>query len=258
MTYNEKAARRLEEMYRGHDVVAQRLATVERLQLQPGEAVLDIGSGPGFLAEHMAEQVGPTGRVCGVDYSPVLVDRAGARNAFEWLSYKEGDAAALPVEDASFDVVVSVQVAEFVEETSAFCTEAFRALKPGGRGLIIATDWDAISWFSDDPERMRRVLKAFEPHCPHTSLPKTLVPYLRAAGFQLIDIGTYPIINFRDDPADYSRQMALNIGGFAKQTGAVPATVVDAWLAELSELATAGRYYFLSNRVIFMVRRPST
>jgi ubiquinone/menaquinone biosynthesis C-methylase UbiE len=133
MRYDDAAAERLEAIYSGSDIVAQREHTLDLLALKPGERVIDVGSGPGFLTQAMAEVVGPSGLVRGVDISPEFVRRAAARNACPWLSYAEGDATALPEPDRSFDVVVSTQVAEYVPNIDRFSAEAFRVLKPGGR-----------------------------------------------------------------------------------------------------------------------------
>ena len=66
MDYDERAAEKLERVYTGRDVMRQRSHTLDILALQPGEHVLDVGSGPGFLAQDMAKAVGPTGRVLGL------------------------------------------------------------------------------------------------------------------------------------------------------------------------------------------------
>ena len=63
LQFSDKAARSLETIYSSADVVAQRQATLERLVLRSGESVIDIGCGPGFLCEDMAECVGESGRV---------------------------------------------------------------------------------------------------------------------------------------------------------------------------------------------------
>ncbi|WP_425038083.1 methyltransferase domain-containing protein [Primorskyibacter sp. S187A] len=105
MRYDDAAAERLEAVYLGPDVVAQRDDTLRRLAIQTDERVLDIGSGPGFLATQRITQ--------------------------DWLSYRTADAADLPFEDGAFDVVVSTQVAEYVPDIAQFCREVHRVLKPG-------------------------------------------------------------------------------------------------------------------------------
>ncbi len=151
MEYDEAAAERLEAVYLGPDVVAQRQDTLRCLSIVDGERVLDIGSGPGFLATALAEATGPSGKVVGVDISKQMVDRAASKSTHPWLSYQVADATKLPFEDDSFDVVVSTQVAEYVPDIEAFCSEVYRVLKPNGRALILATDWDAVCWHSENP-----------------------------------------------------------------------------------------------------------
>src|SRR3954465_2794093 len=90
LQFDNEAARKLETIYSSPDVVAQRSATLERLRLRPGEEVIDVGCGPGFLCEQMADCVGPTGRVLGVDVSEDLLAFARGRNTRGWLTYSYG------------------------------------------------------------------------------------------------------------------------------------------------------------------------
>src|SRR5215212_8580833 len=116
LQFSDEAARKLEAIYSSADVVAQRRATLNRLGLRPGERVIDIGCGPGFLCEEMAEAVGETGAVVGVELSEDLITLARARNACSWLTYQHGDAQALDVPDASFHVAASAQVLEYLDD----------------------------------------------------------------------------------------------------------------------------------------------
>lgn len=256
MTYDDAAAERLEAVYRCADMVAQRQETLRRLALRPGERVLDIGSGPGFLCQEMADIVGPSGAVRGVDISGDMVRRAVARNDRDWLSYVEGDAQGLPCRDGAFDAVVSTQVAEYVHDIARFCAEARRVLRPGGRGLIIATDWETVAWHSDVTARMRRVLDAFRPHCADPVLPRTLVPHLRQAGLKVTDVAVFMIVNTQWDEKSYSRYAAPFIAAYVRSQGSLPDAELEAWEAELEALGRDGRYWFTSCRVIFEVARP--
>jgi arsenite methyltransferase len=255
MTYDEAAAERLERIYRGRDVVAQRATTMEVLNLSAGEHVLDIGSGPGFLAAEVGSRVGPAGRVRGIDISEAMVERALRRNSMTWVDFATGDATHLPEPDGSYDAVVSTQVAEYVPDIGAFCREAFRVLRPGGRAVFLATDWDAIAWHSDHPARMRAVLDAFGPHCADTRLPRTLARHLREAGFKVDDVRIFPILNTAWDDASYSCQALSFIDAYVRPRNAIPAEMLDDWAAEQRALGASGDYYFLSNRVFFTARR---
>lgn len=257
MNFDDATAERLEAMYLDPDVAAQRKDTLRRLALKPGEHVLDLGSGPGFLSQAMAEAVGPSGRIHGIDISPVMIARANRRNSHAWLSFAEGDATALPEPDQIYDVVVSTQVAEYVPDMSRFCSEAFRVLKPGGRGLVMATDWDAVVWHSDDPSRMKRVLDAYRPHCADSRLPRTFAPRLREAGFTVTRVSAIPIINLDWDEGCYSRLNINFIAGYLRSQEALPESEIQAWEAELQELVAQGRYFFSLIRTIFEITRPA-
>jgi arsenite methyltransferase len=116
LKFTEDAARRLERLYLTTDVVAQRSETMKQLALSPGECVLDVGCGPGFLCESIAATVGSDGAVTGIDISSDLIALCRARNPPKWLSYAVGDATQIDQPDASFDVVVCTQVAEYVPD----------------------------------------------------------------------------------------------------------------------------------------------
>jgi ubiquinone/menaquinone biosynthesis C-methylase UbiE len=135
LTFTDEAARHLEKTYRTKDIVAQRRETIRHLNLSTDEKVLDIGCGPGFLCEEMSEIVGRHGAVVGIDISPDLVELCARREHPPWLSYEVGDATKLLQPDASFDVVVCTQVAEYVADVDVVLSEAFRVLKPDGRNF---------------------------------------------------------------------------------------------------------------------------
>jgi len=256
LDFDDKAAERLEAVYLGSDVVAQREDILARIAVRPGERVLDIGSGPGFLAAALAEATGPDGAVLGVDISEAMVRRAEARNARAWLSYAYGDATALPVGDGAFDVVVSTQVAEYVPDIAAFCSEVHRVLRPGGRALVLATDWDAVCWHSSDPDRMARVMAAFAPHCADPRLPRTLAPRLRAAGLALDGVSYFPIVNLSRYEGSYSRAMAPLLAAYVGAQRTVPGDELAAWAADLDALDARGEYFFSTGRFSFHCRRP--
>ena len=86
LKFTEEVASQLERNYLTKDVVAQRSETIKQLALSEGERVLDIGSGPGFLCESIADIVGRDGAVVGVDISSDLVARCKKRNPPEWLA----------------------------------------------------------------------------------------------------------------------------------------------------------------------------
>ena len=101
----------------------------------PGERVVDIGSGAGFDSFLAAQQVGPDGRVIGVDMTPEMLDKATATAAelgLEHVEFREGLAEALPVDGGWADAVISNGVINLCADKRAVLTEIRRVLKPGG------------------------------------------------------------------------------------------------------------------------------
>ena len=116
LRFNDGAARKLEAIYQSPDIVAQRRETLDYLRLRPGEFVIDIGCGPGFLSEEMADAVGARGFVLGIDIFDDLLSLADQRQHPTWLVYVRADARSLCVADLSFDVAVSAQTLEYLDD----------------------------------------------------------------------------------------------------------------------------------------------
>ena len=107
----------------------------QRSNLQPGETVLDLGSGAGLDAIVAASKVGPTGKVIGVDLNPSMCLKAQAHAAAAGLTMEchEGRMEDIPLGDASVDVVISNGVINLSFRKRRVVEEMFRVLKPGGR-----------------------------------------------------------------------------------------------------------------------------
>jgi arsenite methyltransferase len=107
--------------------------------LAPGEIVVDIGCGAGMDLLLAARRVGPAGRAIGVDMTASMIDaaRAAAREAgLGHVDVREGDTEALPVDDASVDVVISNGVLNLTSDKGRAFAEIARILRPGGRLLL--------------------------------------------------------------------------------------------------------------------------
>lgn len=104
-------------------------------RLEPGEHVLDLGSGAGTDSLVAAQMVGEEGRVVGIDMTPEMLAkarRAAGEMGAENVEFVEAEAERLPF-DASFDVVISNGVIDLIPDKDEVFAELFRVLRPGGR-----------------------------------------------------------------------------------------------------------------------------
>lgn len=107
--------------------------------LRPGQVILDLGAGAGFDAFLAAREVGSSGRVIGVDMTPEMISKARAnarRGGFAHVEFRLGEIEALPVADATVDVIISNCVINLCPDKRPVYREAFRVLKHGGHLVV--------------------------------------------------------------------------------------------------------------------------
>jgi arsenite methyltransferase len=230
-------------------VLRRRKLVYESLDAAPGDRILDVGCGPGFYSRELLDQVGPEGSVTGIDQSPQMLAVARRRSeGFGNISFEEGEATALPVESDSFDRALSVQVLEYVADVPRALAEMHRALRPGGRVVIWDVDWATLSWHSEDPSRMDRVLEAWDDHLAHASLPRTLAPSLRAAGFDDVRMDAHAFATTELSQETYGGATLPVIERYVRQQGSPD---VDAWADEQRALGKRGEFYFACMQFCF-------
>jgi len=257
LLYDEEATKRLLALYATPDIVAQRAQFLCALDPRPGERVLDVGSGPGFLAAAIAAAVGSSGTVHGVDISEPLLVVARSHCAHQaWVDFCHADAARLPFPDQHFDAVISTQVLEYVRDVDAAIAEMYRVVRPSGRVVIVDTDWDSIVWHTSNRERMNRVLAAWEHHAADPYLPRTMTKRLWRAGFRVESQFIMPLFNPAYDPNTYGTRLIKSIVSFVTGRNGITRDEADAWAGELIESGERGEYFFSLNRYLFVAKRP--
>ncbi|MEU5717594.1 methyltransferase domain-containing protein [Streptomyces sp. NPDC020403] len=119
--------------------------------LRPGQAVLDVGCGPGTITADLAERVAP-GRVTGLDTGRGILDRAAAvasGRGLDNVEFATGDVHALDFPDDSFDVVHAHQVLQHVSDPVRALREMRRVCRPGGLVAARDSDYAAMTWYPE-------------------------------------------------------------------------------------------------------------
>lgn len=162
--------------------------------LQPGQVVLDLGSGGGFDAFLAAREVGASGHVIGVDMTPEMISKArnnADKAQFDNVEFRLGEIEHLPVADNSIDAIISNCVINLSPDKSQVFQDAYRVLKPGGR-LAIS---DVVATI-DLPEELRSDPMLYAGCMAGALRIEELASLLQKSGFDNIQI----------TPKDESRQ----------------------------------------------------
>jgi SAM-dependent methyltransferase len=158
--------------------------------LQPGETVLDLGSGAGFDCFLAARKVGPSGRVIGIDMTDAMLEKARANAEKAGLGnveFRKGEIESLPVAGDSIDVVISNCVLNLVPDKDRAFREIHRVLKPGGR--LVVSD---MAWETEPDAAVRRDMEAFVGCIGSALVLDDYLSRLQRAGFSRVACEKHP------------------------------------------------------------------
>jgi ubiquinone/menaquinone biosynthesis C-methylase UbiE len=141
-------------------------------------------------------------------------------------------------------------VLEYASDLSKAFREIHRVLRDGGRFVNISTNWSSCVWYSENKERMRRVLDDWSAHETHRDLPTIIAGEVRKAGLQLLRQRAVPILNTSFSENRFSYWITKVIPGYVIGRGAVSKEEADAWAAEFAELDQSGEYFFSLTSVL--------
>lgn len=172
--------------------------------LEPGQTVLDLGSGGGIDCFLAAERVGAAGHVIGVDMTPAMLEKANKNKAklgVANVEFRQGQIEALPVDADSVDVIISNCVINLSPDKTAVFREAFRVLRPGGR-LAVS---DMVTQGHFTPEE-RADMSAWAGCISGAEDVADYVSAMQAAGFESISV-----VN-KEDAANELAGSAAHVG----------------------------------------------
>ncbi|MEY8117875.1 methyltransferase domain-containing protein [Falsihalocynthiibacter sp. BN13B15] len=257
LEFDAKTTRLLEVAYQGADVTRRRQASFDALQPAPGETILDIGCGNGLLTLELARAVGTAGKVVGIDPSPDMRTAAIARcKEFETVDILDAQAIGIPMKNGSADKAASIQVFEYVEDLPAASKEVFRVLRKGGRLAIGDLHLDSLIWHSDDPDRMARMIAAWDHHFVERRIPAVLPSFLREAGFVVDEIRPVTVCDYVLKTDGLANLMMHVMEAYVVGQGHISENEGRLWREEQHALAKKGRFFFSITHFVLCARKP--
>jgi SAM-dependent methyltransferase len=182
--------------------------------LEPGQTVLDLGSGGGIDVLLSAKRVGPTGKVYGLDMTDEMLALArenlrdsGATN----VEFLKGTIEAIPLPTNSVDVIISNCVINLSNDKDAVLREAFRVLKPGG--LFAVSD---VVVRGDVPEDVRRSVELWVGCIAGALEESAYASKLQAAGFKNVEIDAWRVYDI-EDARSLLAETGLDVDALAPQ-----------------------------------------
>src|SRR5271168_2104261 len=183
-------------------------------KLNPGETVLDLGSGGGIDVLLSAKRVGPTGKAYGLDMTDEMLALANANKSkagVQNVEFLKGEIEHIPLPDNSVDVVISNCVINLSADKDAVLREAFRVLTPGGRFAVS----DVVTRGEIVPEVRKSLLLWVG--CVAGSLEENdYRSKLAAAGFERIDLEPTRVYNV-DDAREFLMGQNIDVDAIAPQ-----------------------------------------
>ncbi len=240
-------------------LLPSKLRTYELMELQEGHRVLDLGCGPASDTIALAGMVGETGRVVGVDADDEMVHEANERaNAAELagrVTHEQADAASLPFDDDSFDSCRSERVFQHLPDPAAALAELIRVTRPGGRIVVLDTDYGSVSIASEFPEIERRLV---EQYCSMMNGPFVARLLSRMfSGAHLDDVSVEPAPFIIENMGVFSTVFVLDRGlREAEETGRLSRDEARIFRTDLERSAEFGGFLASANQLLVSGRKP--
>jgi len=230
---------------------AYKLHMRQLLDLRPGETVLEVGCGAGQDLIRDAAQVGPGGRVIGVDAKASMVAEA-QRRVRRVTTCLQGDARNLPVADATVDACRVDRALMYVPAPERALAEMVRVLRPGGRLVAMELDYGALLIDHPDTRTTECIVAALRAAIPNDLLGRGLRRVLGDLGLSDVTVTPHGI----ELAHDLFRQVIEPTLTSAAATGRLSRSRTRRWLAEMTSAHRAGRFYGTFTGVVAFARKP--
>ena len=235
----------------------EQMRLLEPAGIGAGQRVVDLGCGPGFLSLAVADIVGPSGAVHGIDINARFVADAAQRaneRGLAHVTFHHVAGAALPLDDASVDRVIAKNVLEYVPDLRATIAEAVRVLAPGGRLHAIDSDWGFVIVEPWGKATVERFFAAAAPAFREPHIGRKLPAAFHAAGLSDVKVQLVPIVDRSGSMLSVLRNMRVYIRTFAT----LPDAEVDELLNAAERGITDGTYMACLPQFLVTGTRPAT
>jgi ubiquinone/menaquinone biosynthesis C-methylase UbiE len=220
---------------------------------------LDVGCGVGADTLPLAQLVGPTGHISGVDVNQASVaeanQRAVAAGVRDWVEHRVADASELPFADNAFDACHSERVFMHLLNPAQVFAEMVRVTKPGG--WIVVIDADGATFSIDTPEAdiERRIVPFWVTKHNNSFAGRQLYRYFKSHGLVevTVEIAAGPYLDF--DLFAYLFKLD-DIQERALRAGAVTQIEVERFQASLAQAAAMGAFFAIGNLITVVGRKP--
>ncbi|WP_330251153.1 methyltransferase domain-containing protein [Nocardia sp. NBC_00565] len=227
----------------------------EALALQPGESAVDIGSGTGTEVMAFADAVGPTGTTFGVEPDPHLLASAErrAQQAGSTAKFHTGDAYGLPFGAGTFDAALCERVFQHLTAPNRAANEIARVLKPGGRVVVMDSDWGTAIVHPGDREVVRGVIDTLVSATTNPFAGRRLSGLLTKAGLVIDEVGSHALVQDRTVGAG---SLVNRISAMAVARGSITEAQRDQLIADLQQGADSGDIHLSVTMFAVLAHKP--
>ncbi|MEU3144396.1 MULTISPECIES: methyltransferase domain-containing protein [unclassified Streptomyces] len=209
---------------------------MDRLDVQAGQTALDVGCGPGTDLPALAERVGVSGTVIGVDRDPAMLTEARRRTSdLSAVEIRKGDAHSLPVAPGAVDRAKTDRVLMHVAEPTDVLAQLHLVTRPGARVGLAEPDWDTLIVDAEDLDTSRAFTRYTTSEVVrHATIGRSLARHAEQAGFtvEAVTVTTPVFLDFQDADRTLglgrNTQQAIQDGHIGEERG-------RRWFASLSE-----------------------
>jgi ubiquinone/menaquinone biosynthesis C-methylase UbiE len=227
-----------------------------------GQRVLEVGCGTGVVGRDIAQRVGRTGSVTGIDPTVAFIEvaeRLRIEARLDNAAFSVHDGKSLPFENGSFDLAAAVTVLCHLPERESVLREMVRVTRPGGTVLIVDGEYEANQVEHSDRQMTQRIVDAWHANAiDDPRLMRRIVPFIEAAGLRLASLRGHVHLEAGhvDEATSFIWQWCLFAARLATEAGAIDAVQSEAWVEQLRAMNRRAELFGTVTYVSVIAHRP--